>query len=100
MAKMQRNKHNSGAANVCLLTETYHPITGGGETQARVLAAGFAAAGSNTSVLTRRTDSTLLRFEHLDDAKLWRLSPTGPGHLKKEIDALPISAVRITPRLL
>ena len=80
---MQRNQHKSGVPNICLLTETYHPITGGGETQARVLAAGFAAAGSNTNVLTRRTDSTLPRSEHMDGAKLWRLAPTGPGHLKK-----------------
>jgi len=83
VAEMQRNQHKSGAANICLLTETYHPITGGGETQARVLAAGFAAAGSNTNVLTRRTDSTLPRSEYMDGAKLWRLAPTGPGHLKK-----------------
>jgi glycosyltransferase involved in cell wall biosynthesis len=80
---MQRNQRNPGSANVCVLTETYHPITGGGETQARVLAAGFAAAGSKTNVLTRRTDSTLPRSEHMDGARLWRLAPTGPGHLKK-----------------
>ena len=83
MAEMQRKKQESGASSICLLTETYYPITGGGETQARVLAAGFAAAGSNTNVLTRRTDSTLPRSEYMDGAKLWRLAPTGPGHLKK-----------------
>jgi hypothetical protein len=80
---MQHNRHKSEAAGMCLLTETYHPITGGGETQARVLAAGFAASGSETNVLTRRTDSTLPRSEHMDDATLWRLAPAGPGHLKK-----------------
>jgi hypothetical protein len=80
---MQHNRRKSEAAGVCLLTETYHPITGGGETQARVLAAGFAASGSETNVLTRRTDSTLPRSEHMDDATLWRLAPAGPGHLKK-----------------
>ena len=80
---MRRKQHKSGAVDICLLTETYHPITGGGETQARVLAAGFAAAGSNTNVLTRRTDSTLPRTEQLDGSTLWRLAPTGPGHLKK-----------------
>jgi glycosyltransferase involved in cell wall biosynthesis len=69
--------------NVCLLTETYHPVTGGGETQARVLAAGFVAAGANVQVLTRRTDSGLPELEVLDGATVWRLSPKGPGHLKK-----------------
>nr|AFI78754.1 glycosyl transferase [uncultured bacterium ws198A12] len=83
MAEMQRKKQESGASNICLLTETYYPITGGGETQARVLAAGFAAAGSATNVLTRRTDSNLPRSEPMDGAMLWRLAPAGPGHLKK-----------------
>ena len=79
MAEMQRKKQESGASNICLLTETYYPITGGGETQARVLAAGFAAAGSATNVLTRRTDSNLPRSEPMDGAMLWRLAPAGPG---------------------
>ena len=69
--------------NVCILTETYYPVTGGGETQARVLAEGFVSAGSNIHVLTRRTDASLPKSENLDGATLWRLSPTGPGHLKK-----------------
>jgi len=69
--------------NVCILTETYHPITGGGETQARVLAQGFAARGSIVNVLTRRLDTTLPRSEMLGGATVWRLAPTGPGHLKK-----------------
>ena len=71
------------SANVCILTETYHPLSGGGETQARVLAAGFAASGRTIHVLTRRTDRTLPKSESLDGATIWRLSPSGPGHLKK-----------------
>jgi glycosyltransferase involved in cell wall biosynthesis len=71
------------SANICLLTETYHPVTGGGETEARVLASGFVSAGSDIQVLTRRTDSRLPRSDTLDGATLWRLSPTGPGHLRK-----------------
>lgn len=74
---------NEMSARVCILTETYHPVTGGGETQARVLAAGFAAAGWTVHVLTRRTDSHLPKSESLDGATVWRLSPSGRGHLKK-----------------
>jgi glycosyltransferase involved in cell wall biosynthesis len=58
-------------------------VTGGGETQARVLAAGFAAAGWTIHVLTRQTDSNLPKSESLDGATVWRLSPSGQGHLKK-----------------
>jgi glycosyltransferase involved in cell wall biosynthesis len=71
------------SAGVCILTETYHPVTGGGETQARALAAGFAAAGRTVHVLTRRTDNNLPKSEPLDGATVWRLSPSGRGHLKK-----------------
>lgn len=71
------------ALAVCLLTETYYPVTGGGETQARVLAAGFTRNGSTVHVLTRRTGSRQAKKEELDGAVVWRLSPTGPGHLKK-----------------
>ena len=71
------------STRVCILTETYHPVTGGGETQTRVLAAGLSAAGSSTHVLTRRTDRTLARSVSLDGATVWRLSPSGKGHLKK-----------------
>jgi glycosyltransferase involved in cell wall biosynthesis len=71
------------SARVCILTETYHPVTGGGETQTRVLAAGLSAAGSSTHVLTRRTDRTLEKSVSIDGATVWRLSPSGKGHLKK-----------------
>jgi glycosyltransferase involved in cell wall biosynthesis len=67
----------------CLLTETYYPVTGGGETQARALAEGLAAAGSHVMVLTRRSHAALEPFEQLGGVNIFRLPPTGPHHLKK-----------------
>jgi hypothetical protein len=48
---------------VCILTETYHPVVGGGETQARLLAEGLVATGAAVCVLTRRSDPLLPKFE-------------------------------------
>jgi glycosyltransferase involved in cell wall biosynthesis len=68
---------------VCLLTETYHPVVGGGETQARALAEGLVAAGFSVLVITRRSDSLLPHREQVGPIHVYRLSPTGPGQWKK-----------------
>jgi hypothetical protein len=44
----------SSTPRICLLTETYHPLVGGGETQARSLAEGLVAQGWQVFILTRR----------------------------------------------
>ena len=68
---------------VCLLTETFYPLTGGGETQARVLCDGLAAKGLEVTLLTRRTDRTLPRVSTMGGAIIRRLGPSGAAHLKK-----------------
>lgn len=68
---------------LCLLTETFHPVTGGGENQARSLARELERAGCEVTVLTRRTDAGLKRHELLDRVQIDRLPPTGPGQLRK-----------------
>jgi glycosyltransferase involved in cell wall biosynthesis len=69
--------------NLCLLTETFHPVTGGGETQARVVASGIAESGIGVQLLTRRSGPDLLRREKLGSVCVHRLPPTGAGQLKK-----------------
>ena len=66
-----------------LLTETYVPVIGGGETQARALAKGLTEAGLDTAVVTRRSDPAFAPEETVDRSKVYRLGPTGIGHLKK-----------------
>ncbi len=68
---------------VCLLTETYYPVVGGGETQARALAEELAAQGFGVLVITRRSDAALHRREQIGPVAVYRLSPAGPAHLKK-----------------
>lgn len=70
---------------VCLLVETYHPVIGGGETQARALAAGLGAFGIDMRVITRRSDVAFAAHEIIDGVSVRRLGPAGPGHLKKWI---------------
>ena len=68
---------------VCIFTETFHPVTGGGETQARVLAEGLTGRGHDVLVLTRRSDTSLPRWDSLGPVAVRRLGPTGRGQFKK-----------------
>jgi glycosyltransferase involved in cell wall biosynthesis len=68
---------------VCILTETYHPEVGGGETQARALADGLASKGYRVIVITRRSQSASQKVEAKGSVAIYRLWPAGYGHLKK-----------------
>lgn len=68
---------------VCLFTETFHPVIGGGETQARLLAEGLTARGIPTFILTRKSDARLPETEPVGPLMVRRLGPTGSGQLKK-----------------
>lgn len=70
-------------ARVCLLTETYHPLVGGGETQARTLAEGLSKQDWDVLVLTRRHAATLPRQEIIGGVPVYRLPPSGAAHWKK-----------------
>lgn len=68
---------------ICVLTETYYPVMGGGETQARLLAEGLVACGHSVLILTRRSDASLNKHETYGNVQVYRLSPIGSGQLKK-----------------
>jgi len=68
---------------VCILTETFHPVTGGGETQARALAEGLRAAGVGVELVTRRTDAALPAQATVGGVPVHRVGPVGPGHFRK-----------------
>jgi glycosyltransferase involved in cell wall biosynthesis len=68
---------------VCILTETYHPVVGGGETQARLLAAELRARNVSVCILTRRSDAALPAVERVDDVSVHRIGPVGRGQLRK-----------------
>jgi glycosyltransferase involved in cell wall biosynthesis/folate-dependent phosphoribosylglycinamide formyltransferase PurN len=89
---------------VLLLTESYHPMVGGGENQARTLSASLAAAGVPVSVVTRRWDPMQPGLARVDASLVHRVGPSGRGHLKKwglAVTALsPILAHRQTHPVL
>jgi glycosyltransferase involved in cell wall biosynthesis len=68
---------------ICILTETYYPVVGGGETQARALAEGLVAHGFGVLVLTRRSHASFKKVERLGEVTVYRLPPVGSEHLKK-----------------
>ena len=68
---------------ICIFTETYYPMMGGGETQAQLLAEGLIANGHSVIVLTRRSDAALKKHERYGKVDVYRLTPVGRGQLKK-----------------
>lgn len=68
---------------VVMLTETFHPETGGGETQARTVARGLRASGIQVELITRRTDPTLPPETSVEGVPVHRVGPAGPGQFRK-----------------
>lgn len=68
---------------ICIFTETYYPVMGGGETQAQLLAEGLIASGHSVIILTRRSDVALKKHERYGEVSVYRLKPVGGGQLKK-----------------
>jgi glycosyltransferase involved in cell wall biosynthesis len=68
---------------ICIITETYYPVVGGGETQAWTLAEGLVANGLAVTVLTRRSDASFRKIEQFGQVTVYRLPPTGHEHLRK-----------------
>jgi glycosyltransferase involved in cell wall biosynthesis len=82
---------------ICLLTETYYPVVGGGETQARVLAEDLVARGFKVTVVTRRSSKALSKLEQIGGVTVCRTSPVGGGHLKRwamVFTCLPVLLIR------
>ncbi len=68
---------------VLILTETYAPEIGGGETQARDLAEGLAGLGMQVTLLTRRSRRESPRSELRNGVGVERRGPRGRGQAKK-----------------
>ena len=64
------------APRVCMLLESYCPVVGGMETQARNLSISLAAAGVPVLIVTRRSNPDLPETEVLDGIRVCRVPPT------------------------
>src|SRR5688572_836019 len=78
-----RSRGDATMLRVCILTETYHPVVGGGETQARLLAEQLCAGNAVVCVLTRRSDGAFPAVERMEQVRVYRVGPVGRGQLKK-----------------
>lgn len=66
-----------------LVTETFEPEIGGGETQARTLSDALVARGYSVQLVTRRSRQGLPRVERQGDLTIVRVPPVGAGRWKK-----------------
>jgi len=64
---------------VLFLTESFHPVLGGGEGHIRQLSRRLAEAGMRATVVTRRIDGAWPAGETLDGVRVVRVGPTGRG---------------------
>jgi glycosyltransferase involved in cell wall biosynthesis len=68
---------------VLFLTESFHPVLGGGEGHIRALGRALIAAGDSATVITRRWDPEWPAEDERDGIRVLRLGPTGYGALGK-----------------
>lgn len=74
---------------ILFLTESFHPVLGGGEGHIRALAASLVAAGLPATVVTRRNDPEWPAQDAVDGIRVLRVPPTGPGRGGKYGMVLP-----------
>jgi glycosyltransferase involved in cell wall biosynthesis len=65
------------------LTESFHPVLGGGEAHIRSLGRTLARAGLPSTVVTRRSDARWPAAEELDGMRVVRVPPSGGGRSGK-----------------
>jgi glycosyltransferase involved in cell wall biosynthesis len=83
----------NGKPNICLVTESYYPIVGGGETQSRITAEDLIAHGFNVMVVTRQSNNSLKTFEEMGAIRVFRVPPQGKGHLQRWLMMPPLFAL-------
>ena len=68
---------------VCLLTDSYYPVVGGGEAHARLLCGEFRRRGVPVCVVTGHKVATSPAFESVDGVAVYRVPPAGYPRLGK-----------------
>lgn len=74
---------HGAALRVCMLAETFHPVIGGCESQARLLAEQLSERGHQVMIVTRRTSSGLPASDRMGAVRILRVGPGGPGGFKR-----------------
>jgi len=73
----------TSSPRVLFLTESFHPVLGGGEGHIRALGRGLVEAGLAVTVMTRRTGREWPAEDVLDGMRVVRLGPSGAGRTGK-----------------
>jgi glycosyltransferase involved in cell wall biosynthesis len=68
---------------VLFLTESFHPVLGGGETHVRRLGAHLVARGHRATVITRRGEAGWAVEDEVDGIRVRRVPPAGPARIGK-----------------
>ncbi len=74
---------------ICLLTGSFHPVVGGGETHARLLCAELRRRGVSVCVVTRRRVRTSPVNDTVDGVPVHRVAPSGVPRLGKYLMMAP-----------
>jgi glycosyltransferase involved in cell wall biosynthesis len=83
---------------ILFLTESFHPVLGGGEQHIRALGERLVQSGMGATVVTRRGQASWAREELLGGIRVVRVFPPGPGRTGKYAMVLPaLAAVRREP---
>lgn len=68
---------------VLFLTESFHPVLGGGETHIHQLGTRLAAMGHPATVVTRRSEVAWPTRDEVDGIRVRRVGPSGPARMGK-----------------
>ncbi len=82
-------KQTMGRPRLCLLTEAFFPVFGGGENQARLLTGELVRQGARVFIITRRSDRKLQSRELIDGIAIYRVGPPGFVRYGKYLMMLP-----------
>lgn len=74
---------SSAPLRVCLYTDSYYPVVGGGEAHARLICAEFRRMGVPVFVVTGHKVASSPAFECVDDVPVYRVPPAGFPRLGK-----------------
>lgn len=85
------------APRMALLIGSFHPVVGGGERHARLLARAWARHDASAWVVTRRRHPTSRRHEQLDGFAILRVGPSGFPRLGKYL-MLPAALLALWKR--
>ncbi|MEI6564907.1 MAG: glycosyltransferase family 4 protein [bacterium] len=77
------SKTETAQPRICLLTDSYYPVVGGGEAHARLLCGEFRRLGVPVFVLTGHKVATSPAFETVDGIAVHRAPPAGYPRLGK-----------------